>query len=99
MFLIWKLKSLACKIEIFVLSGDFAAEALGHEAADGVGIVGVVALEEHQFGDGTLYGLVVAADDACLLQMVARVVTAHLDGTLHALADVDDHLAITRTFF
>ena len=83
----------------FFLSRDFAAEALDHEAADGVGIVGVVALKEHQFGDGTLYGLVVAADDACLLQMVARVVTAHLDGSLHALADVDDHLAITRTFF
>ncbi len=82
-----------------VLSCDFAAEALGHEAADGFGIVGVVALEEHQFGDGTLYGLVVAADDACLLQMIARVVTAHLDGSLHALADVDDHFAVARTFF
>ena len=83
----------------FVLSRDFAAEALDHEAADGVGIVGVVALEEHQFGDGTLYGLIVAADDACLLQMIARVVTAHLDGSLHTLADVDDHLAVARTFF
>ena len=58
-----------------------------------------MALEEHQLGDGRLDGLILAADDACLLQMVARVVTAHLDGTLHALADVDDHLAITRTFF
>ena len=83
----------------FVLSRDFASEALDHEAADGVGIVGVVALKEHQFGDGTLYGLVVATDDACLLQMIARVVTAHLDGTLHALADVDDHFAVARTFF
>ena len=72
---------------------------MGHETAHGVGGFGVVALEEHQFGDGTLYGLVVAADDACLLQVVARVVTAHLDGALHALADVDNHLAVTRTFF
>ena len=81
------------------LSCNLASEALGHKATDGVGIVGVVTLEEHQFGDGTLDGLVVAADDTCLLQMVARVVTAHLYRPLHTLADIDNHLAVSRTFF
>ena len=57
-----------------------------------------MALQEHELGDGTLDGLVVAADDACLLQMIAAAVTAHLDSALHALADVDDDLAVLRSF-
>ena len=53
-----------------------------------------MALEEHQLGDGRLYRHVLAADDARLLQMIATVVTAHLDGALQTLTDVDDHLAV-----
>ena len=51
-------------------------------------------LEEHQLGDGALDGHVAAADDTRLLEMVAAVVTGHLDGALQTLADVDDHLAV-----
>ena len=58
-----------------------------------------MALKEHQFGNGTLYGLVVAADDACFLKMIATVVAAHLYSSLHALTDIDDDLAVTCTFF
>lgn len=65
--------------------------------ADGLWVVGVVALEEHELRDGTLYRGVAAADDTSLLQMVTAVVTPHLHGTLHTLTDVDNHLAITRT--
>ena len=64
--------------------------------ANGLRVIFVVRLEEHQFGDGRLDGLVLAADDARLLQMVAAVVTAHLHGALHTLGDVDDHLAVLR---
>ena len=56
--------------------------------------VGVACLEEHELGDGTLDSHVTAADDACLLQVVATVVARHLDCALHALADVDDDLAV-----
>lgn len=80
------------------MGGDLTAEALGHQVAHGVGIVGIMALEEHQLGDGRLYRHVLAADDARLLQMIATVVTAHLDGALQTLTDVDDHLAVARTF-
>ena len=78
------------------LYGHLAADALLHQAAHGVGRVGVVALEEHELGDGALDGHVAAADDAGLLEMVAAVVARHLDGALQTLADVDDHLAVRR---
>ena len=41
-------------VDKFNLHGDFAAEALGHEMAHGLGVVGIVALEEHELGDGAL---------------------------------------------
>ena len=78
------------------LYGHLAADALLHQATHGVGRVGVVALEEHELGDGALDGHVAAADDAGLLEMVAAVVARHLDGALQTLADVDDHLAVRR---
>ena len=57
-----------------ISDADLAAEGVAHEAADSVGGVGVVRLEEHQLGDGTLDGHVAAADDTRLLQVVAAVV-------------------------
>ena len=57
----------------------------------------MVALEEHEFCDGTLYRHVPAADDASLLQMVATIVSTHLDSSLQALTDIDNHLTILRT--
>ena len=42
----------------------------------------MVALEEHEFGDGALYRHVLAADDASLLEMMATIVSAHLDSSL-----------------
>ena len=44
----------------------------------------------HELGDGTLDGGVAAADDSCLLEMEAAVVTRHLNGSLDTLADIDD---------
>ena len=46
--------------------------------------------EEHQLGDGTFGGAVIAADDACLKQLEAGFVAAHLYRTAGALGDVDD---------
>lgn len=81
------------------LSGDgyFSPDALCHPVAYLFGVV-VVRLEEHEFGDGALNGGVVAADDTGLLQLVARVVAAHFNTSLHALADVDDNLAVMGGF-
>ena len=81
-----------------VLYGDFAPQALRHQMAHGLRVVFVMALEKHQFGDGGLDGLILAADDTGFLKMVSAVVAAHLNGTLHTLADVDDHLAVFCTF-
>ena len=75
----------------------FPPQALLHQLAHGLRVVFVVALQEHQFGDGTLYGHVAPTDDTSLLQMIAAVVARHLDRSLQALADIDDHLAVFRT--
>ena len=72
--------------------GYLTADALAHELAHLLGIV-VLALQVHQLGDGRLHRTVVAADDAGLLEVVARVVASHLHAALQALANVDDHLA------
>ena len=82
-----------------MLSSNLASETLDHEATDGIRIVGIVTLKEHQFGNGTLNSLIVTTNDTSFLKMVSTVVTRHLDSTLHALTDIDDHLTITRTFF
>ena len=55
-------------------------------------------LEEHQFGDGTFNRRIVTADDAGFLQMETGVVASHLDASLHALADVDNDLAVAGAF-
>lgn len=49
-----------------------------------------VAQEEHQFGDGTFGGTVIAADDACLKELQAGFVASHLHGAALALGDVDN---------
>jgi len=82
-----------------MLSSDLTSEAQAHQAADGVGIVGIMALKEHQFGNGTFNGLVVAADDSGFLKMVAAVVSAHLYGSLHTLTDIDNDLSVACSFF
>ena len=64
--------------------------------AHGLGVVGIVALEEHELGDGALNGGVAAADDACFLQMIAAIVAAHLNGALQALRNIHNHLTILR---
>ena len=81
---------------VYSYNRNFTPQALRHQLAHGLRVVFVVRLEEHQLGDGRLDGLILAADDARLLQMVAAVVAAHLHGALHALRDVDDHLAVLR---
>ena len=75
----------------------FPPQALLHQLAHGLRVVFVVALQEHQFGDGTLYGHVAPTDDTSLLQVIAAVVARHLDRSLQALTDIDDHLAVFRT--
>ena len=78
-------------------NGYFSADALVHQAPHLFRVV-VVRLQEHQLGDGALHRRVVAAHDACLLQLEARVVAVHLHTALHALADVDDYLAVACPF-
>ena len=51
-------------------------------------------MQVHQLGDGGLDSAIIAADDACLLQLVASVVATHLHTALQTLADVDDNLAV-----
>ena len=80
------------------LKADFSTNAAVHQLAYLFWVV-VVRLQEHQLGDGTLYGRVVATDHASLLQLEARIVAVHLYAALQTLADVDDDLAIARTFF
>lgn len=46
--------------------------------------------EEHEFGDGTFGGTVIAADDTCLEKLQTGFVTSHLNGATLALGDVDD---------
>ena len=46
--------------------------------------------EKHQFGDGCLYGTVIAGYHSHVLELVACVVSAHLHRSGHALTDVDD---------
>lgn len=58
----------------------------------------VFALQIHEFGDSCLYGAVVAADNACLLKLVACVVASHLHTALQTLADIDDDLASASAF-
>ena len=80
-----------------LLYGHLSSYGLLHELANGVGRIGVVTLEEHQFRDSTLDGHIAAADDASLLQMVAAVITTHLHSALQTLTDVDDDLAVVCT--
>lgn len=55
--------------------------------------------EEHEFGDGTFGGTVIAADDTCLEKLQTGFVTSHLDGATLALGDVDDDNATFAGFF
>ena len=65
-----------------------------HVFANRFRIVGVVCLQEHQFGNCCFNGGIATADNTSLLQMVSVVVAAHLNGTLHTLTDVHDYLTI-----
>ena len=46
--------------------------------------------EEHKLNDGSLGGHVSRTDDACLAELVARFVDAHLDRTSKTLRHVDN---------
>ena len=63
------------------------------------GLVQSMPQEEHEFGDGTFGGTVIAADDACLEKLQTGFVTSHLDGATLALGDVDDDNATFAGFF
>ena len=74
-----------------------SADALLHELTHLLWGV-IFALQIHEFGDSCLYGAVVAADNACLLKLVACVVASHLHTALQTLADIDDDLASASAF-
>lgn len=63
------------------------------------GLVQSMPQEEHEFGDGTFGGTVIAADDTCLEKLQTGFVTSHLDGATLALGDVDDDNATFAGFF
>ena len=84
-------------VGISLLQCYFAPEALCHQLTHSLRVVFVVTLQEHQFGNSSLYRHVFSADDTRLLKMIATVVSAHLDSALQALADVDDHFTVLRT--
>ena len=80
-----------------MLNRYFATYAFLHHLPDGLWVV-VFALQVHQFGDGSLYGAIIAADDTSFLQLVACVVASHLYAPLQTLTDVDDDFAVAGAF-
>ena len=81
-----------------LLFGDFSCQVGIHAVAD-FGLVQSVPQEEHEFGDCTFGGAVIAADDACLEKVKSGFVASHLDGAALALGDVDDDNAAFAGFF
>ena len=80
-----------------MLNRNFDTYAFLHHFPDCLWVV-VFALQVHQFGDGSLYGAIIAADDTSFLQLVACVVASHLYAALQTLTDVDDDFAVAGAF-
>ena len=78
--------------------GDFSCQVGIHAVAD-FGLVQSMPQEEHEFGDGTFGGTVIAADDTCLEKLEAGFVSSHLDCAGLALGDVDYDDATIRGIF
>ena len=52
--------------------------------------VGISRLQIHQFGDGALHRTVISTDYTRSLQLIASVVSAHLNTASHTLTDTLD---------
>ena len=61
--------------------------------------VGKPCLQIHQFGYSAFNSAVMTTDDAGRLQLIASVITSHLNTSSHTLANVNYSLAISRRFF
>ena len=74
-----------------ILNADLPCNGALHLAAYGVGAE-ASAQKVHQFGQGSLYGRVVATDDAGLEELAPGLIHPHLYTPRAALSDVDDDL-------